>query len=394
MNTSAKPLVRAVALGLSLTPLQTVFAQPGSKPIVDVRFDAQYRQVLPSNGDEWAPTWGRNDVLYTGNDDGDNFGGVPMNAMAFGKLEGNDPYALKGTTVNGMRDFREDAPKGPRGAMWKTLDSYQIGKTLYRFAPCGFAEQAAYSCLLSSGDGGKTWSGGAAGAGAKPLFKGTRFSTPAFIDFTEDAQAMFGRVGEYVYAVAHREVDEGEDRYLVGRVPSTKLAQGNAADWAFRQQDGSWKNNFEQATTMANSRMMGQDNANWKTMNTYSVDGVLYMFVTRCLYPKLSGDPKGRHVFQNSSIIKSTDNGRTWTRSGADNYAKPMFPGKRFGTAYFVWYGKDGAATVDNADRYVYAISNNGHFENGDDYVLGRVLKSKLPNLSAADWSSIPASRA
>jgi hypothetical protein len=64
-----------------------------------------------------------------------------------------------------------------------------------------------------------------------------------------------------------------------------------------------------------------------------------------------------------------------------------MFPGKRFGTPYFVLYGKDGAAAVDGADRYIYAVSNNGYFEAGDDYVLGRVLKSKLPNLSAADWS-------
>ncbi|MGH9447350.1 MAG: hypothetical protein ACRD3O_16690, partial [Terriglobia bacterium] len=70
-----------------------------------------------------------------------------------------------------------------------------------------------------------------------------------------------------------------------------------------------------------------------------------------------------------------------------ENYSKPMFPGMRFGAPYFVWYGKDGAAAVDNADKYVYAVSNNGHFEDGDNYVLGRVLKTKLPDLSAADWS-------
>ena len=63
-----------------------------------------------------------------------------------------------------------------------------------------------------------------------------------------------------------------------------------------------------------------------------------------------------------------------------------MFPGMRFGAPYFVWYGKNGAASVHNADRYVYAVANNGHFEDGDDYILGRVLKSKLPNLNAADW--------
>jgi Domain of unknown function (DUF4185) len=130
----------------------------------------------------------------------------------------------------------------------------------------------------------------------------------------------------------------------------------------------------------------GPDKANWKTMNSYCVDGVLYMFVTRCLYPEQSGDSNHRHIFKNSSIIKSTDKGVTWSRPSAESYAHPMFPGLRFGAPYFVWYGKDGAASVDNADNYVYAVSNNGHFEDGDDYILGRVSKKKLPDLNAADW--------
>jgi hypothetical protein len=128
------------------------------------------------------------------------------------------------------------------------------------------------------------------------------------------------------------------------------------------------------------------DHANWKTMNSYCVDGVLYMFVTRCLYPEQSGDPKNRHIFKNSSIIKSTDHGVTWTRTSTESFNNPMFPGLRFGSPYFVWYGKDGAASVDNADKYIYAVANNGHFEDGDDYILGRVLRSKLPDLNAADW--------
>jgi len=110
------------------------------------------------------------------------------------------------------------------------------------------------------------------------------------------------------------------------------------------------------------------------------------MFVTRCLYPEQSGDPKNRHIFKNSSIIKSTDHGVTWTRSSTESYDHPMFPGLRFGSPYFVWYGKGGEASVDNADKYVYAVANNGHFEDGDNYILGRVLKSKLPDLNAADW--------
>jgi hypothetical protein len=41
---------------------------------------------------------------------------------------------------------------------------------------------------------------------------------------------------------------------------------------------------------------------------------------------------------------------------------------------------------VDQADKYVYAVANNGHFEDGDYYILGRVSKGRLPELNAADW--------
>jgi hypothetical protein len=212
----------------------------GGRPIVDIRFNANYSQITNSHGDEWAPTWADDGNLYTGNDDGSSFGGIGDRSVAFGKLTGDDPNALVGTTISDMDGYGQE-PQRP--------------------------------------DGG-----------------------------------------------------------------------------------------------------------NWKTMNSYCVSGVLYMFVTRCLYPEQSGDAHHRHVFKNSSVIKSTDKGKTWTRSAGENYEHPMFPGLRFGAPYFVWYGKDGAALVDNANRYVYAVANNGHFEDGDDYILGRVLKRKLPNLNAADW--------
>jgi len=63
-----------------------------------------------------------------------------------------------------------------------------------------------------------------------------------------------------------------------------------------------------------------------------------------------------------------------------------MFPGEAFGAPYFVWYEQDGKASVDNAGKYVYAVANNGHFEDGDYYILGRVLRKKLPELNAANW--------
>jgi hypothetical protein len=52
-----------------------------SRKSLDIRVDAGHQQVESSVGDEWAPTWGRDDVLYTGNDDGSSFGGIPSNAI-------------------------------------------------------------------------------------------------------------------------------------------------------------------------------------------------------------------------------------------------------------------------------------------------------------------------
>jgi len=220
--------------------LAAATSSPGSEPIRDIRFNAPYAQVRPSEGDEWAPTWADDGLLYTGNDDGPNFGGMSARSVAFGKITGDEPAKLQGTSISDMGDYG----------------------------------------------------------------------------------------------------------ILAG----------------------------------------GPDHANWKTMNSYCVDGVLYMWVTRCLYPEQAGDSHQRHIFKNSSIIKSLDKGKTWSRPAAEAYEHPMFPGLDFGAPYFVWYGRDGAASVDNADKFVYAVANNGHFEDGDYYILGRVARTKLAALNAADW--------
>lgn len=360
---------------------QPVLAPPltsGSLPIVDVRFDAPYGQVLPSRGDEWAPTWGRDDVLYTGNNDGSNFGGVPSNTIAFGKLIGDDPYNLKGVAINGMEAFKERY-LGPEAALWKSVDSYSVGQVFYRIVPCRAHETRA-NCLVSSDDG-KRWTSG------KPVFAGAKFDQARFIIWSKQSEVGFAaNPKEYVYAASYAGVIEGEDKYFIGRASIARLSKLSAEDWSFLKKDFTW-GALAEAAPLSSSGWLGPDRANWKTMNSYSVDGVLYMFVTRCTYPSASSDTQRRHTWRNSSVIKSTDNGLSWTRSPGENYASPMFPGQRFATAYFVWYGKDGQASADNADRYVYAVSNDGYFENGSDYVLGRVLREKLGNLSAADWS-------
>ncbi len=97
------------------------------------------------------------------------------------------------------------------------------------------------------------------------------------------------------------------------------------------------------------------DGRNWESGGSISIDGVLYLSVGMDRYV----DPNygGRQTRINASIIKSGDHGLHWTRA------------------------------MDNADRYVYATSNNGFWDNGDNYILGRVLRLKIGALQAADWS-------
>jgi hypothetical protein len=128
------------------------------------------------------------------------------------------------------------------------------------------------------------------------------------------------------------------------------------------------------------------EGCNWKTGGCYAVEGVIYCVVSQHIYGEKTGDPGMRQTAGNASIIKSTDGGKTWIRSVAENHERPMFPGRRFATPFFVEYGQDGKASVDNGDKYVYAISNNGFWDNGDNQILGRVERAKIADLRGADW--------
>ena len=59
----------------------------------------------------------------------------------------------------------------------------------------------------------------------------------------------------------------------------------------------------------------GPDGCTWKSSGCYAVDGVIYWVVARHKYGDKSGDAKKRQTAVNASIIKSTDFGKTWTRS-------------------------------------------------------------------------------
>ena len=132
---------------------------------------------------------------------------------------------------------------------------------------------------------------------------------------------------------------------------------------------------------------------NWKVTGADCIDGVIYAFVAQNWYgnQKAYGgealDPKIRQTVNNMSLIKSTDKGLTWSRPMSENALHPMWTDKKFSTAYFFKYGRNGGTTAqDEQDKYVYAISNDGYWNCGSAFYLGRVPRAKIGDLKAADW--------
>jgi hypothetical protein len=136
------------------------------------------------------------------------------------------------------------------------------------------------------------------------------------------------------------------------------------------------------------SGLRGPDGATWKACGQECIDGVFYAFVSRNTYGDESHDSWLRQTAVNCSLIKSADRGLTWTRTAKENYAQPMWPGPAFGAPFFVHYGQNGGRVArDGADRFVYASSTNGFWNDGDSYILGRVERSKLSALRSGDWT-------
>ncbi|HUC83986.1 MAG TPA: hypothetical protein VL970_02255, partial [Candidatus Acidoferrales bacterium] len=132
---------------------------------------------------------------------------------------------------------------------------------------------------------------------------------------------------------------------------------------------------------------------NWKVTGADCIDGAIYAFVAenwygnQYAYGGKTQDPFLRQTVNNMSLIKSADHGRTWIRDETANAARPLWTNKLFSTAFFFKYGQDGGHTTQDAqDKFVYAMSNDGYWDSGSRFRLGRVARDKIGHLNAADW--------
>ena len=129
-----------------------------------------------------------------------------------------------------------------------------------------------------------------------------------------------------------------------------------------------------------------EDGACWKGTGLTCVDGVLYLALARNRYMREPGALDIQQVWD-SNIIKSTDYGKTW--STTPELGKAMFPGHTFCNPAFVQYGKDSRGGRPGKDQHVYAVSNDGAWNNANTMVLGRVRRERIARLDPADWEFV-----
>jgi len=128
-----------------------------------------------------------------------------------------------------------------------------------------------------------------------------------------------------------------------------------------------------------------EDKASWKGSGLACIDGTLYLAVSRHHY--MEAESNWIQQSWDASLLKSTDHGKTWSATPQLEHA--MFPGRTFSNPYFVQYGQNGAAGPDGSDRYVYAVSNDGDWNNGSWMTVGRVPRDRLSRLDPADWEFV-----
>lgn len=140
-----------------------------------------------------------------------------------------------------------------------------------------------------------------------------------------------------------------------------------------------------------------KDGCSWKTGGIARIGHTIYLAVARQLRACNADESNGLQPSFDASIISSTDDGVTWTnpwgrrsRFGAAPPWNPktkryraMFPGQRFSAPFFVQYGPGNSHTVDGANRFLYAVSNDGYAYDGNYLVLGRVPLNKVQRRGA-----------
>lgn len=196
-------------------------------------------RVPGSHGDLWTAAWADDDQLYVASDDSQGFHRAVSSNVAISRVEGDDPRALTGTTVNGMPEYGYwGEVSGEDHAFWKGDGIVSVDGSLYMSVSrhsgvmnCDIPNQEAFDAsIVRSDDHGDTWT--PAPALGASMFPGPSFATPFFLDFGRDTQDA---LDEFVYAVSSDGHWNNGSSMRLGRVRRDRIARLDAADWEFVQ---------------------------------------------------------------------------------------------------------------------------------------------------------------
>jgi hypothetical protein len=364
----------------------SVDADPGSgSPITHATYDFTNIHTLGTFGDTWDMAWADDGNLYSTYDDGAGFSNTRSN-FGIAKLTGNatltgdvyDVTGLTGTPLNSM--------VGQYGPMcgypwWKTGGLTSVNGVLYLFASPDASEASTARqtggavSLVKSTDHGATWS-------TPPRqFAGDTSSNLNFDDGTVNQWTVaLGPSGTTAVGFKSATVCGAlhASHYAILGGQGTQITQtlsGLAANTHYRLMMRGW------ADAGSTIRVEATDPAG--SFDVHADTGRTTAAYMDTMYLDFTTGTAG-NVTIDVANLAGTTTGKVY--AGFFQLLPSTFPGQNFGAPSFVKYGKDGAASVDGADQYVYAVSNNGYFSNGDYLILGRVPKMAISNLNDSDW--------
>ena len=214
-----------------------------SQPLKDVRVGTSVK--YPDNqGDTWIAAWAGDGNLYTPSDDTEGFHNAGHSNIAFNRLEGNDPMHLRATTVNMMQDYGAAAQLGPDRCNWKSSGCIWLDGALYWVVARHMygddskdphkRQTAQNASIIKSTDFGKNWTRTAQQNYDSPMFAGSRFATPYFIQYGYGhTRVAEDNAASYVYATANNGFWDCGDDMVLGRVARSKIGLLNGRDWEF-----------------------------------------------------------------------------------------------------------------------------------------------------------------
>jgi hypothetical protein len=176
------------------------------------------------DGDNWPVTWGADDAIYTTWGDGTGFSPKVERKLScgFARIVGAPPD-FTGTNIRSSGEMFGAGRKGKKG--WGILS---IDGTLYLWL--GHAnENGAAAQLAWSRDAARTWN-----------FADWRFDEFGLIGFVNFGKDYAGARDEFVYAYSHDgpRADTPADRFVLMRVPKTRLADRAAWEFLETTRDG------------------------------------------------------------------------------------------------------------------------------------------------------------